>query len=56
MNLIKYFFKENLIIDIENILDGYFLEIMKNTNFNSLSSESFDESVRRLYNILNIFS
>jgi hypothetical protein len=33
LNLIKYFFRENIIIDVENILDGFFLEIMKNCSY-----------------------
>lgn len=46
LNLIKYFFRENIIIDVENILDGFFLEIMKNCSFNASNPESFDESVK----------
>lgn len=45
MNLIKYFFRENLIIDTENILDGFFLEIMKNCSFNTDDPQLFDEFV-----------
>jgi hypothetical protein len=46
MNLIKYFFRENIIIDVENVLDGFFLEIMKNCSCNATNPESFDESVK----------
>ena len=45
INLIKYIFRENIIIDLENILDGFFLEIMRNCSFNTQNPESFDESV-----------
>ena len=45
LNFIKYFLKENIIIDTENILDGFFLEIMKTCSTNTLNPESFDESV-----------
>jgi hypothetical protein len=45
MNLIKYFFRENIIIDLENILDGFFLEIMKNCSYNTKDPQLFDESV-----------
>ncbi len=45
MNLVKYFFRENIIVDVESILDGFFLEIMKNCSHNTLQPESFDESV-----------
>jgi hypothetical protein len=45
LNLIKYFFKEHLIIDVENILDGFFMETVMNTKFNAQDIESFDESV-----------
>jgi hypothetical protein len=45
INLAKYFFRENIIIDTENILDGYFLEIMKNVSFNCSKPESFDDTV-----------
>ena len=45
LNLIKMFFKENLIIDVDNILDGFFLEIMNNVSFNTKNPENFDEQV-----------
>jgi len=45
LNLIKIFFKENLIIDVDNILDGFFLEIMNNASFNTKNPENFDEQV-----------
>lgn len=45
MNLIKYFFREYLIVDLENVLDGFFLEIMKTCSFNTVNPEPFDETV-----------
>ena len=53
LNLIKMFFKENLIIDVDNILDGFFLEIMNNVSFNTKNPENFDEEVN--YFILFLF-
>jgi hypothetical protein len=45
LHIIKNFFKDYLIIDVENIVDGFGLEILKNCHFNTLNAESFDESV-----------
>lgn len=45
MNVIKNFFREFLIADVESILDGFFLEIMKNCGFNCANPEPFDETV-----------
>jgi hypothetical protein len=45
MNLIKYFLRENIISDTENILDGFFLEIMKNCSFNCTFTKTFDDTV-----------
>jgi hypothetical protein len=49
LNLIKIFFKENFIIDTENILDGFFLEIMNNVSFNTKNPENFDEQVKAFF-------
>jgi hypothetical protein len=51
INFIKYFFRENLIVDIENILDGFFLEIISNIENNTLSPKHFDETVTFLLKI-----
>lgn len=45
LNLIKIFFRENLIVDVDNILDGFFLEIMNNASYNTKNPEVFDEQV-----------
>ena len=45
INLVKFFFRENLIVDVDNILDGFFLEIMNNSSINTKNPEVFDEQV-----------
>jgi len=57
LNLIKTFFKENLIIDVDNILDGFFLEIMNNAILNCKEAEIFDEQVKNkfLFKVYKIF-
>jgi hypothetical protein len=50
MNLIKYFFRDYLIIDVEKILDGFYLEILKNSSSNCLNPDLFDEMVFILFN------
>ena len=45
VNYLKYFFRENLINDYESILDGYFIEIMKNCSWNTINPESFNDGV-----------
>jgi hypothetical protein len=47
--LVKTFFRENLIIDVDNILDGFFLEIMNNSSLNTKEAEIFDEQVTLLF-------
>jgi hypothetical protein len=54
LHVIKNFFKDYLIIDVENIIDGFGFEILKNCHFNTSNAESFDESVIILF-ILNIY-
>jgi len=49
LNLVKTFFRENLIIDVDNILDGFFLEIMNNSSLNTKEAEIFDEQVTLLF-------
>ena len=49
MNYVKYFFRENLINDFQNFLDGFFYEIMKNCSWNTIQPESFNEGVRISY-------
>ena len=55
MNFVKYFFRENLIIDVENILNGFFLEIMKNCSFNTENPETFDETVFIYFIFFSLF-
>jgi len=52
MNYVKYFFRENLITDFQNFLDGFFYEIMKNCSWNTIHPETFNEGVKLYINIL----
>lgn len=55
INLVKFFFRENLIVDVDNILDGFFLEIMNNSSVNTKNPEVFDEQVNLDFIFKNIF-
>ena len=39
----------DLIVDVDNILDGFFLEIMNNSSLNTKEAEIFDEQVMYSY-------
>lgn len=45
VSILKAFLREFLIIDVEDILDGFYLEITKNCGFNCLNPQNFDDSV-----------
>jgi len=45
LNYVKNFFRENLINDFQNFLDGFFYEIMKNCSWNTIKPETFNEGV-----------